>query len=244
MSKPLHGLTKEALQRCADCGMTKSQAARDLGASLNTLCGAAARHNIAFVNHFELADRAAKYRHCAEAGMTRAETARHLGVAKRSVDGAAHRYKIKFTTASDRIRLAWQACADAGMTLSEAAEARGTTKSSAIDAKRRYGIKFKSEAPLSRVLRMQKAAKSVQWAMRMFWHSARDCPVPLTFEEFCAGLDGVDRTKASSIIGGFVHDGLLKATPVAGHSIYAPTDTGAEVARELKLASLQERRAA
>ncbi|WP_295537610.1 hypothetical protein, partial [uncultured Thioclava sp.] len=137
MSKLLHGLTKEALQRCADCGMTKSQAERDLGASLNTLCGAAARYNIAFANHFELADRAAKYRHCAEAGMTRAETARHLGIAQKSVDAAAQRYNIEFTTLSDRIRLAWQACADAGMTLRQAAEARGRAKRAAFDPKLR-----------------------------------------------------------------------------------------------------------
>ena len=244
MSKPTNKLTKEALQRCADCGMTKSQAARELGVTLSTIWGAARRFDISFPNHFDLVDRAAMYRRCAEAGMTRSEAARELGVSSKTVSQAAIRYGVKFVSESERCRAQWASCAKAGMTLAEAAEAMGKTKDAAADAAKRYQIKFKDQRKMSRSARTAKAARIARNAMGAFWRIGRNCAVPLTFDEFRMGLSNKQRVHASDILEACLREGWLEKSSAVGRLIYAPTASGAEMARAARSPRAPDRRAA
>mgnify|MGYP001824448430 CR=1 FL=1 len=88
------------LQRLADQGISRSQAAQLLGKNTSSISHLVKKYElnwpIRLSGHGRMGYTPEDYRKLAKAGMSKAETARELGVHVNSVDAMAKAHKIKF----------------------------------------------------------------------------------------------------------------------------------------------------
>ena len=87
--------TEDQFRRCAELGMTKREAAREIGCSKSRVYAAQVKWGLEFKRK-KAPSKVDAYKACADLGMTVAETAKFVGVTVQSVSAAGRSHGINF----------------------------------------------------------------------------------------------------------------------------------------------------